>query len=134
MALDPEIPPSPFDEHIGFELTDASGDRVAGVLHVTPKLHQPWGILHGGALATVVETSASYGAALALGGEGMPVGISNHTDFIRAVREGDLQVEATPLQRGRSTQLWQVRITDEQDRLVAHGRVRLMNLRELPPG
>jgi 1,4-dihydroxy-2-naphthoyl-CoA hydrolase len=129
---DPSIPASPLDELLGFRLTEISARRVVGVLPVTPKLHQPFGILHGGALATVVETASSYGATAALGGSGQAVGLSNHTDFVRAVRDGQLRVEAMPLQVGQSTQLWQVRVSDEQDRLVAHGRVRLMNLRQTP--
>jgi uncharacterized protein (TIGR00369 family) len=60
------------------------------------------------------------------------LGISNHTDFLRPVREGTLRAEATPLARGRTTQLWQVAISDDQDRLVAHGRVRLINLTDMP--
>jgi uncharacterized protein (TIGR00369 family) len=55
------------------------------------------------------------------------VGTSNHTDFLRPVREGTLTATATPVQRGRSQQLWDVAITDEEDRLVATGRVRLAN-------
>ena len=60
------------------------------------------------------------------------VGVSNHTDFLRAVRGGELRAEATPLSRGRTTQLWQVEIVDEQDRLIAHSKVRLQNLSEAP--
>ncbi len=48
------------------------------------------------------------------------------------MRTGKLRIEATPLERGRETQLWQIAITDERDRLVAHGRVLLMNLRRTP--
>ena len=59
-------------------------------------------------------------------------GVSNHTDFLRAVREGELRAEATPLARGRTSQLWQVEISDGQGRLVAHAKVRLQNLAEEP--
>ena len=127
MTTVPEIPSSPFDELLGFRITEATPERVTGVLPVTPKLHQPFGIVHGGVYATVVETTASVGAVVALGG-GQAVGVSNTTDFLRGVRDGELRVEGTRLQLGRTMQLWQVRITDERDQLVAHGRVRLMNL------
>jgi uncharacterized protein (TIGR00369 family) len=56
------------------------------------------------------------------------VGVNNSTDFLRAVTEGRLTATATPVHRGRSQQLWQVAVTDEQDRLVARGQVRLQNL------
>lgn len=56
------------------------------------------------------------------------VGVNNSTDFLRAVREGTLTGEATPLHQGRLQQLWQVVVTDETGRLVARGQVRLQNL------
>ena len=120
---------SPFDKLVGIRVKEASPDRVVAVLPVTESLHQNHGILHGGVYSTIIETVASVGAFLWLEGDGVPVGISNHTQFLRSVRSGELQAEATPLTRGRSTQLWQVGVTDEAGRLVAHGQVRLMNLR-----
>jgi 1,4-dihydroxy-2-naphthoyl-CoA hydrolase len=60
------------------------------------------------------------------------VGVSNHTDFVRAVRDGRLRAEASPLARGRTTQLWQVVIADQTGRLVAHAKVRLQNLPQAP--
>jgi uncharacterized protein (TIGR00369 family) len=122
-----DIPRSPFDDLLGFELTEIGPERVVGTLPVTAKLHQPFGIVHGGVYATVVETAASFGATVALRG-GRAVGVNNSTDFLRAVRDGVLRVEAVRVQFGRSLQLWQVSITDERERLVAYGRVRLMNL------
>jgi uncharacterized protein (TIGR00369 family) len=75
-----------------------------------------------------VEHAASVAASRWFGERGGVVGVSNTTHFIRAVRSGLLSVEATPLQRGRTQQLWQVFITDEQQRLVAKGEVRLANI------
>ena len=74
---------------------------------------------------------ASVGGALWFGGRsegGHVVGVSNHTNFLRAVREGVLDVEATPVHRGRTQQLWQVAVTDEAGKLVARGEVRLANI------
>jgi 1,4-dihydroxy-2-naphthoyl-CoA hydrolase len=122
-----EMPRSPFDDLLGYTLTEIGPERVTGVLTVTPELHQPFGIVHGGVYTTMVETTASVGAMAALRG-GRAVGVSNHTDFLKAVRDGELRAEGTRLQLGRTMQLWQVTVTDERDRLVAHGRVRLMNL------
>jgi 1,4-dihydroxy-2-naphthoyl-CoA hydrolase len=120
------------DGLLGVRVEEVSGDRVVVVCPVTPDLHQPFGLVHGGVYAVLAETAASHGAAAWLGGRGGTVGISNHTDFLRPVREGTLRAEATPLARGRTTQLWQVAISDGRDRLVAHGRVRLLNLDDLP--
>jgi 1,4-dihydroxy-2-naphthoyl-CoA hydrolase len=121
-----------FIKLFGLRIGEASGDRVVLTCPVTPDLHQPFGLVHGGVYATLAETAASVGASLWFGDQGKVVGVSNHTDFLRAVRRGELRAEATPLSRGRTTQLWQVEIGDEQGRLVAHSKVRLQNLAEAP--
>ncbi len=117
-----------FDALLGFTLAAASGDEVVGRLEVGPQLHQPFGIVHGGVYCTLVETAASIGAGQWFGQRGTVAGVSNHTDFLRAVREGVLEVRARPVQRGRTQQLWRVDITDESSRLVATGQVRLANV------
>ena len=117
-----------FDKVLGLELLEADGDRVTGRLSVQPHLHQPYGIVHGGVYCSVVETTASVAGALWFGDRGNVVGVSNHTNFLRAVREGVLDVEALPVHRGRTQQLWQVTVKDEQGRLVAQGQVRLANI------
>jgi uncharacterized protein (TIGR00369 family) len=117
---------------VGLRIEQASGDRVVLTCPVTPDLHQPFGLVHGGVYATLAETAASVGGSLWFGDQGKVVGVSNHTDFLRAVRRGELRAEATPLARGRTTQLWQVEIVDEQGRLIAHAKVRLQNLSEAP--
>ena len=119
-----------FQELVGMEFVDASPDKVVISCPVTPKLHQPYGILHGGVYCALVESAASIAGSVWLGDEGQVVGVSNFTNFIRATREGTLTATATPLQRGRTQQLWQVEITDDADRLVAHGQVRLANIRD----
>jgi 1,4-dihydroxy-2-naphthoyl-CoA hydrolase len=121
-----------FIKLVGLRIGEASGDRVVLTCPVTPDLHQPFGLVHGGVYATLAETAASVGASLWFGDQGKVVGVSNHTDFLRAVRRGELRAEATPLSRGRTTQLWQVEVGDEQGRLVAHSKVRLQNLAEAP--
>ncbi len=117
-----------FDAVVGLSIDSADGDGVLATLQVTPELHQPYGIVHGGVYCTVIETTASYGAALWFGDRGNVVGVSNNTNFLRAVREGTLTVRATPIHRGRTQQLWSVDVTDEQKRLIAKGEVRIANL------
>jgi len=118
----------PFVEYLGLELTEVSGDRVAARWKAQPRLHQPYGIVHGGVYCSVVETLASVGAAMWLGERGKVVGVNNNTDFFRAVSEGLLVSVARPLHRGRSQQVWVVETEDEQGRTVARGQVRLQNL------
>ncbi|WP_167666580.1 PaaI family thioesterase [Micromonospora narathiwatensis] len=113
---------------LGLKFDEVSGDRVVIRWRVRPELHQPYGIQHGGVYCSVVETAASIGGAVWLGDQGQVVGVSNQTDFLRAVRDGELTAVGTPIHRGRSQQLWTVEITDDDGRLVARGQVRLQNL------
>ncbi|MFI6263122.1 PaaI family thioesterase [Micromonospora sp. NPDC051006] len=113
---------------LGLKFDEATADRVVIRWQVRPELHQPFGIQHGGVYCSVVETAASVGASLWLADRGTVVGVANQTDFLRAVREGELIAVGTPVHRGRSQQLWQVAIIDGEDRLVARGQVRLQNL------
>jgi len=117
-----------FQEVLGLEFSEASGDKVVVTCPVKSHLHQPYGILHGGVYCSIVETAASIGGAMWLGDKGYVVGVVNTTNFIRATREGMLTATATPLQRGRTQQLWQVEIVDDEGRLAAHGQVRLANI------
>jgi 1,4-dihydroxy-2-naphthoyl-CoA hydrolase len=118
----------PFVDYLGLDLTDIGPDQVAARWTARSELHQPYGIVHGGAHCGVVETLASIGAATWLGDRGKVVGVNNNTDFFRAVEEGELSSKAIPLHRGRSQQVWLVETHDEQNRLVARGQVRLQNL------
>jgi 1,4-dihydroxy-2-naphthoyl-CoA hydrolase len=124
---DPEIT-GPFVSHLGVEFTEVSGDRVVATWSARPDLHQPYGIVHGGVHCSVVETLASVGAAMWMGEDGKVVGVSNTTDFYRAVREGTLTSTATPLHRGRSQQVWLVETVGEDGKVAARGQVRLQNL------
>jgi uncharacterized protein (TIGR00369 family) len=114
--------------HLGFEFLEMTPDRVELAWNVTPDLHQPYGIVHGGVYCTAIESAASVGAALWFGDRGRVVGVANHTNFLKAVREGRLTAVATPVHRGRSQQLWDVAVTDEAGQLLARGEVRLQNL------
>ena len=117
-----------FTESLGLRVTRADGDEVSVTWTATPAMHQPHGIVHGGVHCSVVETLASVGAGLWLGDRGRVVGVSNSTDFFRAVSEGDLSSVGRPIHRGRSQQVWVVETRDDQNRLVARGQVRLQNL------
>lgn len=123
-----QVVDSGLNEALGFKLDEAGPDRVVMSWTVGPRHLQPYGIVHGGVYCSVVEASASIGAALWYGERGQVVGAANNTNFLRAVREGRLVATATPVHRGRSQQLWQVEILDDADRLVARGEVRLQNL------
>ncbi|MFV8749156.1 PaaI family thioesterase [Nannocystaceae bacterium ST9] len=114
---------------MGLRFVRASGDEVVAELVVGEVHRQPYGIVHGGVHAGIIETVASVGAALhAMAEERSVVGLENSTSFLHAVRSGTLRVTALPLTRGRRTQVWVAEVRDEADRLVASGRVRLLVL------
>jgi 1,4-dihydroxy-2-naphthoyl-CoA hydrolase len=121
-----------FVSFLGLEFTELSADRVVAVWNVDARLHQPYGILHGGVHCSVVETLASVGAAQWVSERdetAKVVGVNNNTDFFRAVRKGPMTSTATPLHRGRSQQLWLVETyADADGSLSARGQVRLQNL------
>jgi len=118
-----------FNITLGLTFTRASVDEVACEVPVGPHLTQPYGLVHGGVYSSIVETLASVGAALYAMPKGLaPVGLENSTSFLRAVRGGKLVGVARPLQRGRTTQVWEVEIRGDDEKLVATGRVRLLCL------
>lgn len=119
---------SGFDSLVGLELQEVDGEHVLARLELSAKHHQPFGIVHGGVYCAAVETTASVGGAAWFGDRGHVVGVSNTTNFLRAAREGTLTVLARPIKQGRTQQLWNVDLTDEQGRLVATGQVRLANI------
>jgi 1,4-dihydroxy-2-naphthoyl-CoA hydrolase len=118
-----------FVDYIGLEFVELTGDRVEATWAAGPHLHQPHGIVHGGAHCSVVETLASMGATVWLGDQGRVVGVNNNTDFYRAISEGGFTSTATPLHRGRSQQVWLVEtVIDATGKLASRGQVRLQNL------
>jgi 1,4-dihydroxy-2-naphthoyl-CoA hydrolase len=125
---------SAFDRAIGLVFTriglhGGADDEVAAEIPVTAALLQPYGLVHGGVYATIVETLASTGAALSAMPRGhTTVGLENATSFLRGTRDGTLHARATPLHRGTRTQVWAVEIRDDAGREVANGRVRMLCL------
>jgi uncharacterized protein (TIGR00369 family) len=115
---------------MGVTITLATKDEVRAELITGPAHLQGYGIVHGGVHCGLIESLASIGAALfALPRGQHVVGLENSTSFIRAVRAGvRLRAISTPVTRGKRTQVWEARVIDEEDRLVATGRVRLLCL------
>ena len=114
---------------MGLRFVEATTDRCIGELVVGPQHLQPYGIVHGGVHTGIIEAACSTGAAVAASARGQSVvGLENATSFITAVRSGTLRVTATPVTRGRRTQVWEAVVTNEEGRTCATGRVRLLCL------
>jgi uncharacterized protein (TIGR00369 family) len=112
------------------EIDEAGPTRVSGSVAADERHHQPWGLVHGGLYATVIETFATTGAYEAVKDRGQQaVGVANVTDFVRPHVSGRLDVVASVIHQGRSQQLWQVEIRRQGDqKLIARGQVRLQNV------
>jgi 1,4-dihydroxy-2-naphthoyl-CoA hydrolase len=115
---------------MGVTITVATPDEVRAEMTVGPEHLQGYGIVHGGVHCGLIESLASIGAALfALPRGQSVVGLENNTSFVRAVRTGaKLHAVSTPITRGRRTQVWEARVLDDKDQVVATGRVRLLCL------
>ncbi|MGV9802233.1 PaaI family thioesterase [Mycobacterium sp. NPDC003449] len=119
-----------FDNELGLTYLELTPDGGRAQLTIHDRLLQPWGIVHGGVYCAIIESLASVSAHvwLAENGGGTVVGVNNNTDFLRALGAGTVTAESTPIHRGRRQQLWLITITDERDRPVARGQVRLQNM------
>jgi uncharacterized protein (TIGR00369 family) len=118
------------DNELGLTYIEVSPDGARAQLEIQKKLLQPWGIVHGGVYCSIVESMASISGHtwLSENGGGTVVGVNNNTDFLRAISSGSVHAVSTPIHRGRRQQLWLITITDENDRVVARGQVRLQNI------
>ena len=122
-------------EVLGLEILEVEDDLLRARLDAGPRHHQPYGILHGGVYASIVEAAGSIAAGMLVQKRGQAgvVGVSNHTDFLRSHSSGRLDVEARPLHAGRRTHLWEVSIRRASDgTLVSRGQLRLQVLDQLP--
>ena len=122
---------SNFASDLGLAIESATPERIVGTLKIEARHLQPFGIVHGGVYCSIIESLASMGAFLNLSEGRTCAGIENHTSFLRSIGGGTGTAVARPVNRGRTTHLWEVDIRDDKERLVARGMVRLAVL-ELP--
>jgi 1,4-dihydroxy-2-naphthoyl-CoA hydrolase len=107
-------------------ILEATVDRVVATMPVQAKVHQPFGLLHGGASVALAETVASLGAYLNVMDSGMgAVGLEINANHLRGKRDGIVTATATPIHKGRSTHVWQVEIKDEAGKMVCVSRCTL---------
>lgn len=110
---------------LGIEMLEASSQKVVAEMEVTPRLHQPFGFLHGGASVALAETVASVGAYLAAPEGYTSFGLEINANHLRSMQSGKLRATGTPLHAGRTTAVWNIEIRDELGRLVCISRCTL---------
>ena len=115
--------------HLGIQVTEVGDDYLKATMPVDHRTHQPMGILHGGASVALAETIGSLGAQMCAEPGFYVVGLEINANHIRGVRTGIVTGTATPIHVGRSTQVWNIRIADEQDRTVCISRLTMSVLK-----
>lgn len=111
---------------IGIEFTDVGPDFVCARMPVDERTYQPLKMLHGGASVALAETLASVAGTMQVNMEThYCVGMEINANYIRSIREGFVYGKATPIHLGKRTQIWNIRIADENDQLVCISRMTL---------
>ena len=111
------------DKHLAIELIEIGDDFIVGRMPVVEKTKQPYGILHGGASCVLAESIGSTAAALTLdGAERYPVGIEINANHISSPTDGHVYAKAVPVHVGGSTSVWNIDITDDQEKRVCFVR------------
>lgn len=109
-------------DRLGIKIAELTPQRVIATMPVTPDHHQPLGYLHGGASVALAETVASIGAFFNCPPGKATFGLEINANHIRPKRDGVVTAIGAPLHIGKSTQVWEVRIVDEQERLICISR------------
>ena len=118
-------------ETLNIEFIDAGEDTLVARMPVTPKVHQPDGVLHGGASVALAESVGSAGAYIFLDADDIIIrGIEISANHVKSIKEGYVYAKVSLLHKGRTTQLWHIRITNEDDDLISFVKLTTLTLRK----
>ena len=117
---------------LGVMFVEATADKVVLQVEVGPKVHQNYGILHGGVSALLAESAASIGGAINVQPDYIVVGTELNCSHLRSMTSGVLTATATPVRKGRRVQVWSIDLTDQEGRQICLARCTLQVL-EAPP-
>jgi 1,4-dihydroxy-2-naphthoyl-CoA hydrolase len=109
--------------HLGIEFLEVGDDYLKGRVPVDERTRQPAGILHGGVSVVLAETLGSVGAAYAAPAGSRVVGLDINANHIRAVADGWVTGTARPIHVGRTTQVWQIEMTNDQGQITCVSRL-----------
>lgn len=123
--------PNTLLETLEIEFIDLSEDTLIARMPVTSKVHQPDGVLHGGASVALAESIGSAGAFIFLNAENVAIrGIEIAANHVKSVRDGYVYAHAKVLHKGRTTQLWHIRIVNEAGELVSMVKLTTLTLQK----
>lgn len=107
-------------ETLGIRFTDLGADYAEATMPVGPAVHQPMGLLHGGATVALAESVGSAASLLFADGEQVDIrGIEISANHLKSKREGMVKARAKLIHKGRSTLLWEIRVEDEQGQMIS---------------
>ena len=113
---------------LGVKFVEATADKVVLQVEVGPKVHQNYGILHGGVSALLAESAASIGGAINVQPDYIVVGTELNCSHLRSMTSGVLTATATPVRKGRRVQVWSIDLTDQEGRQICVARCTLQVL------
>jgi 1,4-dihydroxy-2-naphthoyl-CoA hydrolase len=116
-------------KHLGVEVVSVTPEKVVLQVEVGPKVHQAYGILHGGVSALLAEGAASIGGAVSVGPDEIVVGTELNCSHLRSMTSGTLTATATPVRKGRSVHVWAIDLTDDTGRMICIARCSLQVLK-----
>lgn len=116
--------------HLGIRYSNLGEDYLQATMPVGPQTHQPLGMLHGGASVVLAETLGSVAGNLCVSRDYYCVGLEINANHVRAKRDGFVTGTTRPLHLGATTQLWQIEIQDERQRLICTSRITLAILKK----
>jgi len=117
-------------EHIGIKFTELGEDYLKATMPVDARTHQPYGMLHGGASVALAETIGSVASAIVIDNtQFICVGLEINANHLRSVRSGFVEATCTPIHLGASTHVWDIRIHDDNKKLVCISRLTVAILR-----
>ncbi len=107
-------------ETLEIKFTDIGADHLTATMPVNSRVHQPMGLLHGGATVALAETVASSAAHFFLNDSSKEVrGIEITANHLKSKRDGLVSATASPVHKGRTTQLWEVQVRDEEGNMIS---------------
>ena len=118
-------------ETLKIEFTEIGDNYVVCRMPVTPEVHQPAGILHGGATAALVETVGSFASRYFIKNKDLSIrGIEISANHVKSVIEGFVYAKATNIHLGRTMQIWEVKVTDENKNLISLGKLTTLAIKK----
>ena len=118
-------------ETLKIEFTEIGDNYVVCKTPVTPEVHQPAGILHGGATAALVETAGSFASRYFIKDREMAIrGVEISTNHVKSISDGFVYAKATNIHMGRTMQIWEIRVTDEQNNLISLGKLTTLAIKK----